>query len=107
MKKVLFILTLLLTLNSCSSDEDSNGQCPEIFNLLTDGEWKSEERIFSDLRYDDDGKYYEDGIFDGTWELSDDCESIEFETEAGFEFSFRIIEISENSLTTTLTSYTR
>ena len=107
MKKLLTVLCFVTLLNSCSSDDSSDSQCSERFDILTAGEWKSDESIFSDMFFNKDGEYYEDGIYDGTWSLSEDCDSIKFKTQAGFEFNFRIIEISETTLTTSLTSYSR
>jgi hypothetical protein len=109
MKKISLLLITILTLSACSSDDDgsSSDECSNTYDLLIGDEWITNEEGFANLRYDTDGKYYEDGEYDGTWQLSSDCQSIEYVTSEGLDWTWGIMEISENECVIGMTRYYR
>ena len=97
-------MVMLIALSSCSEDDSSEeSTCNMNFDLLVDKNWNPPE-IDGDwlavMRFDSDGKYYEDGEFDGNWEFNDNCNAIRFfvADSGGLEFEYEILSISSDSL---------
>lgn len=112
MKKIIYLLTLVvLVITSCEKDDSNESpNCTKNFNLLVDKLWIPEEEFddfAADVLFDSNGDFYEDGEYNSEWELSEDCNSINFvvTTNGNLEFTNQIVSISENTLVVKVTLF--
>ena len=100
MKKLLYLF-LAITIISCGG-EDDNGDSQNCFDLLVDKTWcpvEGTSEIFTYVRFDSNGDFYEEGQLDGTWILESNCSTINFDIIGSpFDFSYEIVSINENSM---------
>ena len=100
MKKLLLLSALLIF--ACSSDGgdnniDNNQDC---ISLLTNKTWfpvEETSEIFTYIRFDSNGDFYEEGQLDGTWDLESNCSTINFDIiGSSIDFSYEIVSINQN-----------
>jgi hypothetical protein len=106
MKQIILIASVLITLSSCKKEvtnpqnTSTGASCSSINSMLTTGEWipMEDPDIFAVMRYDTDGKYYENGNHDGQWSLTQNCDSINYTTNNNYIFKDYIVSITSDTL---------
>lgn len=111
MKNIIYFLYILaIGFSACKKDDDDSNSRgnnnPICLADLVDKTWIPDETlIFADLFFKSDGTYYEDGRYDGTWELSQDCSTIKYTTITNGYYEYEIIYISNDSLRVNVTLF--
>ena len=99
MKKLTYFFLALLIV-ACSDDDSDLGNNQNCLSLLTDKTWfpvEGTSEIFTYVRFDSNGDFYEEGELDGTWALESNCNTINFEiNESNIDFSYDIVSINQN-----------
>lgn len=101
--KILLIFIALGFLYSCekeksvSSSSAAMNNCEVDSELLVDIDWVHTAGTLATLRFDSSGEYFENGNYDGDWELENDCDSI-FVTRESNDFYYRILSLSMDTL---------
>ena len=78
MKKLTYLFLAILIV-ACSSDDSDLGNNQNCLSLLTDKTWfpvEGTSEIFTYVRFDSNGDFYEEGELDGTWALESNCNTI-------------------------------
>ena len=100
MKKLLLLSALLIF--ACSSDGgdnniDDNQDCISLLNNKTWFPVEGTSEIFTYIRFDSNGDFYEEGQLDGTWDLESNCSTINFDIiGSSIDFSYEIVSINQN-----------
>lgn len=99
MKNLIFALLFLI---GCSKNNDTTvnrttSGCTVDFNLVKDVTWHPVNTALADLKFDSDGTYYENTTNDGTWVLSNGCDSIHV-TRAVNSFYYRVNSVTSTTM---------
>ncbi len=106
MRQIIAISLVVITLSSCKkevtnpSNVSTGVSCSSINSMLTTGEWipMEDPYFFAVMRYDTDGKYYENGDYDGQWSLTQNCDSINYVTNENDMFKDYIVSVTSDTL---------
>ncbi len=94
-----FFLTSLFLFSCKSSDVNSN--CSFDLNLIKNKDWYPTDTsipFLAKVKLTSGGVFYEDDTIKGTWTSPNNCNTIVI-NEAGVDWTFTIIQLSQNSLT--------
>jgi hypothetical protein len=101
--KNLIIITIFLILGICSCKKDdtaakTTGNCNIDMALLKDITWMPPSSTsFAQLKFQSNGDYYEGSTLDGTWAVSNGCDSI-YITRSSSSFFYRVMMVKNDSL---------
>ena len=112
MKKVILTLSVVMLLAACNKSDDAptpiattpttptTSSCSSTNTLLTGKDWVpvGAPSYITTNRYETDGKYYENGTYEGTWSLTQNCDSIASLSINNWAFTDYIISISADTL---------
>lgn len=104
MKKYLaLILFGVLLLQSCSSDDPDpepapGNNCGINMAVFQDVTWHHPGGIFADLEFESSGIYRENNSQEGTWAVSNGCDSIYITRPMTSNFYYRILSVSIDTL---------
>lgn len=106
MRQIVLVATVLIALSSCKKEVTNPNNvstgvsCSSINSMLTTGEWipMEDPYFFAVMRYDTDGKYYENGDYDGQWSLTQNCDSVKYVTTENDSFTYKIVSITADTV---------
>lgn len=101
MKKLIFITLVLFY--SCSKNNDTtparttNNNCHINMAMVKDFQWHPVNTALAELTFASDGTYFENTTNDGTWVLSNGCDSIHV-TRSVNNFYYRVNSVTTDTL---------
>ena len=115
MKRILVVLAVVILMVGCNKDEaepqplpastqqptPTTTSCSSVNTLLTGKDWVSLNHPFINtitIRYETDGKYYENGTHEGSWSLTPNCDTILGVSTQSWTFTNYIVSISQDTL---------
>jgi len=100
MKKLLLISALFIFACSTENGDNNIDNNQDCISLLTNKTWfpvEGTSDIFTYIRFDSNGDFYEEGQLDGTWDLESNCSTINFDIiDSSIDFSYEIVSVDQN-----------
>jgi hypothetical protein len=100
MKKLILLSALFIFACSTENGDNNIDNNQDCISLLTNKTWfpiEGTSEIFTYIRFDSNGDFYEEGQLDGTWDLESNCSTINFDIiGSSIDFSYEIVSINQN-----------